>query len=140
MSAEQRARQDPSTDVFIGALRQLGEHDLTFTQLAAMVYLMRFPSSSVGTVAGALGRSLAAAGRLADDLVRARLVAREESPSDRRVKQLRLTPKGRRFVARLHERRLSHAQLAGGLAKSLSDRERAVVDEALMILARHGAL
>ena len=98
---------DATTAMFLAALRDLGDHDLTFTQLAAMVYLMQFPSSSVGQVARVLGRSLAATGRMANDLVKAGLVLRTESTSDRRVKPLRLTPSGRRFVERLHQRRMA---------------------------------
>ena len=131
---------DPAAALFLSALRQLGDHDLTFTQLAAMVYLMEYPVASLGELAEVLGRSLAATGRLASDLVSAGLVTRAESRTDRRVKQIRLTASGRSFVRRLHQRRAARVKLSDDLARSLDARERKVVHEAMSILARRGRL
>jgi DNA-binding MarR family transcriptional regulator len=126
--------------MFLAAMRQLGDHDLTFTQLAAMVYLSEYPDARVGEVAHVLGRSLAATGRLAAQLERVDLVKRTPSREDGRVTLLRLTPAGRRFVTRLHRQRVPRAQLSADLAASLSGRERTIVNEAVEILARRGRL
>ena len=126
--------------MFLAALRQLADHDLTFTQLAAMIYLSESPGARVGEVAAVLGRSIAATGRLAAQLERVDLVKRTQSRADRRVTLLRLTPAGRRFVTRLHRQRVPRAQLRADLAASLSGRERTIVEEALAILARRGLL
>ena len=133
-------RASGHTDLFLAALRQLGDRDLTFTQLAAMVYLSASPDARVGEVAGALGRSLAATGRLAVQLERLGLVRRTPSRVDGRVTLLRLAPAGRRFVTRLHRQRVPRAQLSADLVTSLSGRERTVVEDAVKILAGRGLL
>ena len=127
-------------DMFLSALRQLGDHDLTFTQLAAMIYLSGSPDARVGEVAAVLGRSLAATGRLAAQLERLDLVKRTPSRADGRVTLLRLAPAGRRFVTRLHRQRVPRARLSADLAASLSGRERTIVEEAFEILARRDLL
>jgi len=126
--------------MFLAALHQLADHDLTFTQLAAMIYLSESPGARVGEVATALGRSLAATGRLAAQLESVDLVQRAPSAADGRVTLLRLTPAGRRFVTRLHRQRVPRARLSASLAASLPARERTIVEEAFEILARHRLL
>ena len=118
---------DPTSALFLSALRQLGDHDLTFTQPPAMVYLREYPLARLGEIAGVLGRSPAATGRLANQLAEAGLVTRADSPTDRRVKNIRLTAKGRRFVVRLHQRRVARVKLSDDLARDLDARERRVV-------------
>ena len=53
----------------------------------------------IHAIAGALGLSMAAAGRNVDQLVGLDMVERRESTTDRRVKLVSLTPKGERLAA-----------------------------------------
>jgi DNA-binding MarR family transcriptional regulator len=132
-----RPPSDTTTAQFLGALRQLGDQNLSFTQLAAMLYLHEYPDAHINEVAEALGRSVAATGRLAARLDAIGLLRRTPSRKDRRVTQLRLTAAGRKFVARTHRRRRIRLHLGADLAATLSAHERAVVTEAVQILARH---
>ena len=50
--------------------------------------------------------SLPTASRLVDDLVRQKLVTREEDPTDRRARILRLSAKGRTFIEKASEARM----------------------------------
>jgi DNA-binding MarR family transcriptional regulator len=87
----------------VGALRQLGRRELTFTQLVAMDYIVRRGGPTIREVAEAIDRSPAATSRLIDDLVRAGLVARQSAEDDRRVKRVRLTTAANDFLATLHK-------------------------------------
>jgi DNA-binding MarR family transcriptional regulator len=87
----------------VGALRQLGRQELTFTQLVAMDYIVRRGGPTIREVAEAIDRSPAATSRLIDDLVRAGLVARQSAEDDRRVKRVRLTTAAKDFLATLHK-------------------------------------
>jgi DNA-binding MarR family transcriptional regulator len=57
-------------------------------------------SLSVGVLAERLALHKATAGRLADRLVRKRLATARRSERDRRVLEIRLTPRGRRLASR----------------------------------------
>jgi len=87
----------------LGALRQLGRRELTFTQLVAMDYIVRRGAPTIREVAEAIDRSPAATSRLIDDLVRAGLVVRQSSADDRRVKHVHLTTAAKDFLASLHK-------------------------------------
>jgi DNA-binding MarR family transcriptional regulator len=90
-------------EFLLGALRQLGRRELTFTQLVAMDYIVRRSEPTIREVAEAIDRSPAATSRLIDDLVRAGLVARISSEDDRRVKHVHLTTAAKDFLASLHK-------------------------------------
>ena len=87
----------------MGALRQLGRRELTFTQLVAMDYIVRRGGPTIREVAEAIDRSPAATSRLIDDLVRTGLVARQSSKDDRRVKHVHLTSAAKDFLDTLHK-------------------------------------
>jgi len=90
-------------EFLLGALRQLGRRELTFTQLVAMDYIVRRGEPTIREVAEAIDRCPAATSRLIDDLVRGGLVARQSSEDDRRVKHVHLTTAAKDFLASLHK-------------------------------------
>lgn len=116
------------------ALRALGEDDLSFTQLVTLIRLRDAPAGvTVSAVANALERSLSATSRLVDGLVRLAFVQREEDPRDRRVRLLRLSPKGGAFFERLEEGR---NDLLGRALRRLTAAEQADVRRAHVLMAR----
>ena len=75
----------------------------------------------------------AAASQLVDKLVQAGLLVREENPSDRRAKQVKLSPKGRDLIEQgINER----YRWANGIAGKLSVEEQAQITEALGLMLR----
>ena len=93
-------------------------------------------SSTVGDLAGDLGRSLSATSRLLDQLVRRGLVTREEDPDDRRVKRVALAEPGKALIERVQRQR-AEAQLS--VMAALSEAERADVMRAMALLAEAAA-
>ena len=76
-------------------LDALAESDLSFSQARTLFLLTRTATPMpIHSIADALGLSMAAAGRNVDRLVGLRMVERRESPVDRRVKLVSLTPLG----------------------------------------------
>lgn len=79
------------------------ESGLTFPQIIVMFALSWQGPHPISALAEMLRLSLAATSQLVDRLVEAEYVAREEDPEDRRVRLVRMRPKGVRFVERLNE-------------------------------------
>jgi DNA-binding MarR family transcriptional regulator len=71
---------------------------LSMTQLHTLFRLHHAGICGVTDVGDHLGVTNAAASQMVDRLVQQGLIERAEDPSDRRVKQLSLTPKGLRLV------------------------------------------
>jgi DNA-binding MarR family transcriptional regulator len=112
-------------------LRQADELDLTLTQLKVLVLLYDLPEPqllSVKEVAEELGISLPAASRAIDPVVRRRLVIRREDDLDRRVKRVRLTPRGESAVGRLVATRVAAAE---SLIEGFTAAEREKLADAL---------
>jgi DNA-binding MarR family transcriptional regulator len=77
----------------------LADVELSFTQVRALFVLAAADEPQpIHQVAHRLGLSLAAVGRSLDGLVRLGSVERRESPADRRVKLVSITPEGLRVV------------------------------------------
>lgn len=77
----------------------LASTELTFSQLRALFALSAAQAPmSVNEIGEAVSLSLAAAGRTVDRLVSDGLVDRREDPSDRRIKRISLTERGRELV------------------------------------------
>jgi DNA-binding MarR family transcriptional regulator len=119
-------------EVLVQALVALGEADLTLQQLGALVLLEEGGPRSVKEISELLGRSASATSRLIDQLVRRRLLRREEDREDRRARRVSLSERGRRLVDELMARR-AEAQL--GLMERLAPEERAVVMRAYALMA-----
>ena len=104
-------------------VRAVEEEELSLTQLKAMHVIGGSDEElSLNGLAERLGGlSLPTLSRAVESLVQRGYVSRTEDPSDRRVKRLRLTAKGRRTIDRLMEIRV--AELEAGL-ETLTDAER----------------
>jgi DNA-binding MarR family transcriptional regulator len=129
----QRARRTMARGFLIAALSALDEGDITLTQMATLLLLEDGAAWSVKALAERLGRSLSAASRLIDQLVKRRLLRRSEDPKDRRVKLIALAPAGARLVDKMMEQR-TEAYLS--LAARLPPREQAQVARGVALLAK----
>jgi DNA-binding MarR family transcriptional regulator len=116
----------------VGTFNAIAELDLSFTQIKALCALEADPGErSVKALAEDLGVSLAAMSRAVDGLFERGLVGREEDPSDRRMKRVRLTDDGHRVPRLLNESRLSAlSELIG----SLGEEEAAALRGALALI------
>lgn len=86
------------------------EFELTMSQLR-MLFVLDHASHdlAVNELAERVALSMAAAGRAVDALHRSGLVSRREDDSDRRIKRLALTAKGRDAIRQIHVARLDYA-------------------------------
>ena len=110
------------------------EFELSFSQMKAIHHLYGADDVSVKALGESLGLSLAAMSRAADELVQRGLVGRTEDPTDRRMKRLRLTNKGRELVLKMRELRMAGFEQ---FVATLSPKERTALVKALEpILAR----
>jgi DNA-binding MarR family transcriptional regulator len=110
------------------------EFELSFSQMKAIHHLHGTDEVSVKALGETLGLSLAAMSRAADELVQRGLVDRTEDPSDRRMKRLHLTKKGRDLVLKMRELRMAGFEQ---FVATLSPKERTALAKALEpILAR----
>lgn len=76
-----------------------GQKPLTFSRLMVLRLLAKNEARNVSDVAAFLGVSDAAASKTIDKLVSRKLLQRVESRSDRRVRELSLTPIGRHLLS-----------------------------------------
>jgi DNA-binding MarR family transcriptional regulator len=115
--------------------REVAEQDLSFSQLKTLLLVAEHAGPlSVKDVADRLGISLPTASRAVDSLVRRGIVERAEDPADRRMKQVRTSPKGDRLMERLVAARIRAFE---GLLDGFNATERRKLGDALdEILAR----
>lgn len=113
----------------VGTFNTIAELDLSFTQLKALCALeMDGEERSVKALAGSMGVSLPAMSRAVDGLYERGFVERDEDPTDRRMKRVRLTEAGRTVPLALNEARLTAlAEFLG----SLGDEEAEALESAL---------
>jgi DNA-binding MarR family transcriptional regulator len=106
----------------VGTFNAIAELDLSFTQIKVLCALeMEAQDRSVKALADSLSVSLPAMSRAVDGLFERGFVQREEDPTDRRMKRVRLTGSGRSVPLALNEARMSALnELIGSL-----DREEA---------------
>lgn len=118
----------------VGTFNAIAELDLSFTQIKALCALESDGvARSVKALADSLGVSLAAMSRAVDGLYERRFVERDEDPTDRRMKRVRLTPAGREVPLALNEGRLSALH---GLIDSLAEDEARALGDALALIMR----
>ena len=67
---------------------------ITLLQIQALTYVHEHPKTPVGSLADELSMSLSAVAQLTNRLVEAHYLKREDNPSDRRIIDLSITPKG----------------------------------------------
>jgi len=121
-------------ELVIGFASQLGEERLGFTQLAALYVLADAGTTTIGDLADVLGRSPSATSRLADALVRRRLVERRSEADDRRQRSLVLTPRGQALLRSFDRARADQFLTA---VRALPPPERALVAMGVAALATH---
>lgn len=112
-------------------LRYAKENGLSMSQIGALFRVFHHGSTPVSEIGEELGVTNAAASQMLDKLVQQGLIFRSEDPSDRRVKQIALTGKGRQVVRESIQARQAWVQ---ELAATLSPDEREQVVSALDIL------
>ena len=109
--------------------------DLTMPQLKVVLLLFTNGPERMGTIASALGVSLATATGVVDRLVEKDMVTREGDPNDRRIVLILLSGKGEKLITGLW-------QLARGnteaLLKALDQRKLQLLNEALKALLEAG--
>ena len=100
-------------------------------QVSALFQIRRRGAACVSEISDELGVTSPAASQLLDRLVQQGLVARSEDPSDRRLKQIALTPQGDRILKEGLHARLKWLEDLGSL---LSPEEQARVSAAIQLL------
>ncbi|MER2600606.1 MAG: MarR family transcriptional regulator [Caldilineales bacterium] len=115
---------------FAAFMRSAG---LSMPQVNTLYRLSYRGACGVGDIADETGISNAAASQMIERLVQQGLVERSEDPTDRRAKQLRMTPAG---LALMHEGAEQRLRWMAELSKSLSEEEQAAVTTALSTLIR----
>ncbi|MDI1446532.1 MarR family transcriptional regulator [Polyangium sp. 6x1] len=124
-------RMATARDFLIGALASLDEVDLTLVQLGVLLLLDDGVPRTLKELAELIGRSPSATSRLVDQLVRRKLLTREEDPEDRRARRVTRSPRAARLVAELLDRR-TDAQIR--VMAALSEDEHALVLRAFAVL------
>lgn len=119
-------------DGFLLAVRAMDQFELSVAQMATLMLLEAEGGATVGSLAADLGRSLSAASRLIDQMVRRELIARHEDSLDRRIKRVTLTTRGRELIE-LVQRQRSEAQRL--VMEALTEDERAEVMRGMALLA-----
>jgi DNA-binding MarR family transcriptional regulator len=117
-----------SPDMF----RVLGEVGLSFTQMKALFLLHEHGELTVKDISARLSMSLPAMSRSVEGLVQRGFVARRESESDRRSRQIALLPQGHEVLNLVTAAR--EAALVA-FAAELSDAERTALHTALLPIA-----
>jgi len=79
-------------------IRYSRESGLSMSQMGALFYLHRVGSSGVSDIGEHLDVTSAAVSQMVDRLVQQKLIHRSEDPTDRRVKIIELTEKGRQLI------------------------------------------
>jgi len=110
---------------FFVAMKDTG---LSTSQLNALMRLHYRGSCQVSGISDELGLTAAAASQIVDRLVGLELIERTEDPRDRRVRQIRLSAKGRDLLARGIEARIAWVRQ---LARRLPPRQLDAVVESL---------
>jgi DNA-binding MarR family transcriptional regulator len=110
---------------------------LSLTKISMLGHLVRRGPLSPGELAAADRLQPQSVTRVLAELEDAGLVQRIVNPADRRTRRLRITVAGRAALGA--DMRQRDEWLAGALARSLTDAERAVLAEAADLLARLGA-
>jgi DNA-binding MarR family transcriptional regulator len=109
--------------------------DLTMPQLKVVLLLFLNGPERMGTIASALGVSLATATGVVDRLVEKDMMTREGDPNDRRIVLIRLSDQGEKMITGLWQLARGNAEL---LLKMLDQRKLQLLNEALHTLLEAG--
>jgi DNA-binding MarR family transcriptional regulator len=113
------------TSLIVGLSRALKDHQLSVAELAALHLIDRHDELRVGELASHLDITLPAASRAVSVLVDQKLIVREEDPTDRRARVLKLSDTGRDLIDQTSRERVSMAiataaQLPGPVKERIS--------------------
>lgn len=115
------------------AVRSMKDSGRSMAHLSTFMRLAHHGPASISSISETLGISLAAASQMVDRLVNEGLLERSEDPSDRRTKQVDLTPAGKALVEQVYEHRLDWMK---DLAHELSPADQAAIAGALECLTQ----
>jgi DNA-binding MarR family transcriptional regulator len=104
---------------------------LTMAQFGAMIHIYHKGGCGVSDIGSDLGVTNSAASQMLERLVQLKLITRSEDPSDRRVKQIVLTDKGRQI---LQEGSAANRNWLEDLARSMTADEQEQVRKAVVVL------
>jgi DNA-binding MarR family transcriptional regulator len=104
---------------------------LTMAQFVAMIHIHHTGGCGVSDIGSDLGVTNSAASQMLERLVQLKLIIRSEDPSDRRVKQIVLTDKGRQI---LQEGSEANRNWLEDLARSMTADEQEQVRKAVVVL------
>jgi len=107
------------------------DNGLTMAQLGAMFHIHQKGACGVSDIGSDLGVTNSAASQMLERLVQLRLITRSEDPTDRRVKQIVLTDKGRQI---LQESSRANQDWLEDLVQTMAADEQVQVRSALVIL------
>jgi DNA-binding MarR family transcriptional regulator len=107
------------------------ENGLSMSQIGALFRVFHSGNCAVSDISGEVGITIAAASQMLDRLLQQGLILRSEDPTDRRMKQIVLTEKGRQALQEIISARQSWFE---NLDSSLSECERKQIVDALKIL------
>src|SRR5512140_3422816 len=119
--------------VIQGFMQYMSEKGLTMPQVHALMYIFHNGECQVSDIGKLADASMAAASQMAERLVQQGLVERKEDPSNRRIKKLSLSDKGRQLIL---DSITSNPALRDKLA-SLTPDERNMVHAAFSLLAKN---
>jgi DNA-binding MarR family transcriptional regulator len=100
-------------------------------QFFLLMHLHRHQQCGISDLSEHMDVTTAATSQLVDRLVHAGLLVRVENPSDRRAKQVSLSPAGEAFIEKAIAER---SRWVDELAEALNDEERMKIAEAFRIL------
>ena len=109
--------------------------DLTMPQLKVVLLLFLNGPERMGTIASALGVSLATATGVVERLVEKDMATREGDPNDRRIVLIRLSDQGEKLITGLWQLARGNAEL---LLRALDQRKLQLLNEALHTLLEAG--
>jgi DNA-binding MarR family transcriptional regulator len=104
---------------------------LTMAQLGAMFHIYRKGACGVSDIGSDLGVTNSAASQMLERLVQLKLITRSEDPSDRRVKLIVLTDKGRQILQDLSK---ANQDWLEDLVQTMKAEEQEQIRNALAIL------
>jgi DNA-binding MarR family transcriptional regulator len=107
------------------------DRGLTMAQFGAMLHIFHKGACGVSDIGSDLGVTNSAASQMLERLVQQKIITRTEDPSDRRVKQIVLTDKGRQI---LQESSRANQRWLEDLAGKLTPAEQEQVTNSLVIL------
>jgi DNA-binding MarR family transcriptional regulator len=104
---------------------------LSMPQMGAMFHILQKGACGVSDIGSELGVTNSAASQMLERLVQLKLITRTESPTDRRVKQIILTEKGRLI---LQESSKANQGWLTTLVQNMTDEEQEQISLALQKL------